>query len=231
MKPTTPRGTRTREISMPLGRRHDSTTVPTGSGSAAIWRRPLAISSIRASLSVRRSRKARVRPLVRARSKSARLAPSRADVFSSRARAICASASSFTRVPHTASAWAAARAARAFDSTSCLTSIPAPVCIRGERPAAPPRHPPNGTALGLPLALQNDEIVAVDDFVEALVAEPRHDVTRLGAADPAQLAGVEVDEPARELPAVPHERHHLARREVALDVHHARGQQALSMMS
>jgi hypothetical protein len=30
------------------------------------------------------------------------------------------------RVPATASAWAAARAARAFDSTSCLTSIQSP---------------------------------------------------------------------------------------------------------
>jgi len=62
MNAMTPRGTRTREISMPFGRRHDSATVPTGSGSAAIWRRPLAISSMRASESVRRSRKARVRP-------------------------------------------------------------------------------------------------------------------------------------------------------------------------
>src|SRR5689334_20952461 len=205
MKPMTPSGTRTREISMPLGRRHDSTTVPTGSGRAAIWRSPWAISSIRDSVSVRRSRKARAWPLARARSRSARLASSSAAVFSSRARAICASASSFTRVPHTASVWAAARAARAFDSTSRLTSSMD--------------------------ASQYNQVIAVDDLVEALVSEARGDVACLGPADATQLAGVEVDEPPRELPAVAHQGHHLARREIPLDVHHARGQEALSMMS
>src|SRR5437879_5773723 len=66
MNPMTPSGTRTREISIPLGRRHDSTTVPTGSGSAAISRSPCAISSMRASVSIRRSRKARAtRPRAR----------------------------------------------------------------------------------------------------------------------------------------------------------------------
>src|SRR3972149_2725283 len=51
MKPITPRGTRTREISRPFGRRHDSATVPTGSGSAAISRSPCDMSSPRDPLS------------------------------------------------------------------------------------------------------------------------------------------------------------------------------------
>src|SRR5437764_12021514 len=139
---------------------------------------------MRASVSVKRSMNARVRPFVRARSRSARLASSSAALFSSSACAMWASASSFTRVPHTASAWAAARAARAFDSTSCLTSM---VYLYQEgATAAPLRHPPNGIARAVDNALrharsracafdawrsQNDQIVAVDDFVEALVTE------------------------------------------------------------
>src|SRR5439155_20672084 len=104
--------------------------------------------------------------------------------------------------------------------------------ISGPHPDRRPFRGPhlNSRAMSGPPSQQH-EVVAVDDFVEALVAEARRDLTRLGAADPAQLAGVEVDEPARELSAVPHERHHLARREVALDVDDAGGQQALSMMS
>src|SRR5438105_4249991 len=196
---------------------------------------------MRASVSVRRSMNARVRPFVRARSRSARLASSSTALFSSSACAIWASASSFTRVPQTASACAAARAARAFDSTSCLTSML--YLYQGGATAAPPRPPPTGLRVPLitrycrrvtnsrPSLSQNHEIVAVDDFVEALVTETRGDVTGLGAANATQLAGIEVDEPARELPALSHQRHHLARREVALDVHDARGQQALSMMS
>src|SRR5437867_1453750 len=181
---------------------------------------------MRASVSVRRSMNARVRPFVRARSRSARLASSSAALFSSSACAIWASASSFTRVPQTASACAAARAARAFDSTSCLTSMlylyqggatAAPpdtpptglrvplmtlYCRRvtnsrpslsylyqGGATAAPPRYPPNGIAVPLmtlycrrvtnsrPSLSQNHEIVAVDDFAEALVTETRGDVT------------------------------------------------------
>ena len=54
MMATTPSGTRTRWISSPLGRRHPSSTSPTGSGSVATWRRPAAIPAMRAS--VRRSR-------------------------------------------------------------------------------------------------------------------------------------------------------------------------------
>src|SRR3972149_5987438 len=51
MNPTTPSGTRTRAISMPLGRRQTSTVFPTGSGSPATRRSPAAISSTRPSVS------------------------------------------------------------------------------------------------------------------------------------------------------------------------------------
>ena len=125
MKPITPSGTRTRLISRPDGRRVASTVSPTGSGSAAISRSPKAIVSMRASVSVSRSRKARGTPAARARSRSERLASRMAPVFSSRPRAICVSASFFVRVEQRASAREAARAARAFVSTSVFTSMSA----------------------------------------------------------------------------------------------------------
>src|SRR5262245_52265477 len=203
MKPMTPRGTRTREISRPLGRRHVSTTWPTGSGNAATWRSPCAISSIRASVSVNRSRKARVRPLPRARSRSARLATRRASVFSSRPRAIWVRASFLTLVERTARATAASRAARALPATRLFTSMF------------------NGPS-------QDHEIIAMNDLVETPVAEAALDDLGLGAPDLPQLVGVEVPQPARELPAPGHHRHQLAGGEPAVDVDHARGQQALA---
>jgi len=122
MKPITPSGTRTREISIPLGRRHESTTAPTGSGKAAISRRPCAISSMRDSVSVSRSRNAfATRP--RACSTSARLASSSTWLFSTRPRAICCSASFFVLVGHSAIARAAARADRARASMRAFGSM------------------------------------------------------------------------------------------------------------
>src|SRR5436309_9686568 len=122
MNPATPSGTRTREISRPLGWRHDSTTAPTGSGRVAISRSPWAIPSIRDSVSVRRSRNALLtRP--RARSTSARLASSSTWLFSTSPPAICWSASFFVFVGQSAIARAAARAARARDSMRVFGSI------------------------------------------------------------------------------------------------------------
>ena len=107
---------------MPLGRRDVSTTAPTGSGSIAISRRPWAISSIRDSVSVRRSRNAfATRP--RARSTSARLASSSTWLFSTSPRAICWSASFFVFVGQSAIARAAARADRARVSIRVFGSI------------------------------------------------------------------------------------------------------------
>src|SRR5262245_6259784 len=209
MKPITPSGTRTRAISRPFGRRHASTVSPTGSGSVAISRSAAAMVSTRTSVSVRRSRNARGTPAARARSRSARLASRMAAVFSSRPRAICRSASFLVRVPHSASARAASRAARALLSISVLTFM------------------------AMAPALEYDEVVAVDDFLETLVPQPRFDLARLGAADLPQLGRVEVHQPPRELATV-HlvaHRHQLPRGEVAFDLDHARGQQALATQS
>src|SRR5690349_16634897 len=71
----------------------------------------------------------------------------------------------------------------------------------------------------------------MNDLVEALVSEPLRDLTGLGALDPTQLVGVEVHEPARELAAarVADEGDDLARGEIALDLRHARRQEALAV--
>src|SRR5712692_5319115 len=76
--------------------------------------------------------------------------------------------------------------------------------------------------------LEDYQIIAVDHFVEALVAEPRLDLAGLGALDLPELLGVEVHHAARELaaPSALH-RHHLARGEVALDGDDPRREQAL----
>src|SRR5215470_6109933 len=206
MKPITPSGTRTREISMPLGRRHDSTTAPTGSGRAAISRSPCAISSIRDSVSVNRSRNAlATRP--RARSTSARLASSSTWLFSTSPSAICCSASFFVRVGHSAIARAAARAARARASIRAFGSI------------LVPRFSPRA---GEP-ALENHQIVPVNHFVEALVAQPMLDLLRLRPTDLPELGRVEVHDPPGEFLATrpAQERHHLPGVEVPFDLDYA----------
>src|SRR5688572_10267150 len=116
-------------------------------------------------------------------------------------------ASFFTFVDASASTCAASRAARALPSTSVLTSM-----LRSS---------------------ENDEIVAVNHFVEALVPQPLLDLTRLGAEDGAQLVGVEVHEAPGELPpvAVGDEIDHRPRREFTVDPHHAGGQEAAPIPS
>src|SRR5437899_22621 len=238
MNPITPRGTRTREISMPLGRRHDSTTAPTGSGRVAISLNPWAISSMRDSVSVRRSRKAlATRP--RARSTSARLASSSTWLFSTRPRAICCSASFLVLVGQSAIARAAARAARARVSMKAFGSILIPSSIGAPPPAGPqPRDGlPRATRLKARLGrrgpspatacrahfLQNHQIVAVDHFIEALVPEPVLDLLRLRSPDLPELGRIEVHDSAGELLAARarQESHHLPRVEVALDLDYA----------
>src|SRR5436309_5043727 len=201
MNAITPSGTRTREISRPLGRRQDSTTVPTGSGSAAVSRSPCAISSTRASLSASRSRNARATPRLRARSTSARLASRSAAVFSTSPPAIRTSASFLIFVGQSASVRAASRAARAFASTTARTSM---------------------------AILENHQVVTVDHFVEALVPQPRLDLGGPGTPDLPELLGVEVHHAARELAtARAVHRHDLARGEVALDLDDPRREEAL----
>src|SRR5499426_911969 len=219
MNPTTPSGTRTREISMPLGWRHDSATAPTGSGKVAISRSPCAIPSIRDSVSVRRSRNALV-TRARARSTSARLASRSTWLFSTSPRAICCRASFLVFVGQSAIARAAARAARARVSMSAFGSI-AILLSRAPRPAGP--QPRDGLQRASPQSLQDHEVVSMDHFVEAFVAEPMLDLLRLGPADLAELGRVEVHHATGEFPpaGTPQERHHLARVEVALDLDYA----------
>src|SRR6267142_912504 len=197
MKPMTPSGTRTRLISSPDGRRVVSTVSPTGSGRAAISRRPIAMVSIRASVRVSRSRKARAAPPARARSRSTRLASRMAAVFSSSPRAICARASFFVRVEQRASARAAARAARAFVSTSVFTSMSA-----------------------LRPTLEDHQVVPVDHFVEALVPQALLDLAGLSSEDTPNLGRVEIHQTPGELAVtldLTGHRHHRAGGEVALD--------------
>jgi len=108
-------------------------------------RRPVAIASIRASVSVRRSRKARVAPVARVRSRSARLASRMAAVFSSSPRAICCKASFLVRVEQRASSRAASRAARALPCTSVVTSMLGPCPVPGSLSSIDRRAAPRAT--------------------------------------------------------------------------------------
>jgi hypothetical protein len=73
----------------------------------------------------------------------------------------------------------------------------------------------------------------MDHFVDGLVAQPALDLARLRTPDALQLAGVEVHQTAGELlPArLVHDRHHVSRREGALHIDQARGQETPSLLS
>src|SRR5690606_11411183 len=92
MMPITPSGTRICATRMPLGRRVLAVIVPTGSGSAAIWRRPLIMRSRLLSDSVRRSSRAGSSPAARAASTSCALAALSPARLSPRASAMACSA-------------------------------------------------------------------------------------------------------------------------------------------
>ena len=74
MIPITPSGTRIRPTCNPEGRIRISPISPTGSGSAAIWRKPSAIDRMRASVSSSRSSRGAARPPDRPLSRSRRFA-------------------------------------------------------------------------------------------------------------------------------------------------------------
>ena len=97
---------------MPLGRRHDARTVPTGSLSLRMTSRPSAMASIRAASRVRRSRKAAVAPEDLASARSSRLAARIAACEPRMALAMAASARFFWAAGASASARAALRASR-----------------------------------------------------------------------------------------------------------------------
>src|SRR5580700_5860706 len=97
---------------MPLGRRQDARTVPTGSLSLRMTSRPSAMPSIRAASRLRRSRKAAVAPEALASARSSRLAARIAACEPRMALAMAASARFFWAAGANASARAALHASR-----------------------------------------------------------------------------------------------------------------------
>ena len=118
---------------MPLGRRHDAKTVPTGSLSLRMTSRPSAMASIRAASRVRRSRKAAVAPEALASAKSSRLAARIAACEPRIALAMAASARFFWAAGASASARAALRASRPMSRiVASSLALPWPsIALRG----------------------------------------------------------------------------------------------------
>src|ERR1700756_1851865 len=179
----TPIGTRTCEISRPLGRRHFAITSPTGSGRAATSSTPRAIASIRASLSVSRSTNAPAMPAARARSRSAVLADMIAPRCSRSIEASLSSAWFFRALGHKASARAASRASLSASrvSVSRLTST--------------------ARARGSCQFFDQCKVVAMDNFVGDLVAERARYIDRTPALHFQYIGGGIIDQPAAELDA------------------------------
>ena len=107
---------------MPLGRVHNSVTVPTGSLSARTTSMPSAIASTRSASSESRSRKAPVTPAARASATSSALAARIAAVCARTAAAISCKARFFCSVGASARIRAAARARRPISSMAAAIS-------------------------------------------------------------------------------------------------------------
>src|SRR6478735_12377818 len=253
----TPSGTRTRSIVMPLGRCQLSVTLPTGSAIPRTVATPLAISSIRAGVSVSRSMKAEVAPPARTSATSSALAARIAGAWLRIARAIASSARFFCSGEASASTRAAARA-RAASSVikagkSALPSIAfsgTVIAVSGSslRPCASTEIPhlrgaepawlaggkgPGRSANGLFRRYSprgpHHQIVAVDHLGPAADAQNGHHVRRGAAFDLFGVLGVIGDEAAADFMGVGAAHHHgVAAGELALDPDHAGRQQALS---
>src|SRR5439155_16928043 len=79
---------------------------------------------------------------------------------------------------------------------------------------------------------QHDQVISVDDLVEALVAEGLLDLPGLRPANLSELVGVVVDQPACELRSVElGQGHHRPRRKFPFHLRQARGEQALAPLS
>src|SRR5205814_10526223 len=79
---------------------------------------------------------------------------------------------------------------------------------------------------------QYDQVISVDDLVEALVAEGLLDLPGLRPTNLPELMGVVVDQPACELRSVElGQGHHRPRREFPFYLRQARGEQALAPLS
>src|SRR5262245_40343186 len=229
---TTPIGTRTCAISRPFGRRQAAMLSPTGSGRAAISSRPRAIASMRAGVSVSRSMNAAASPAARARATSLALASSSAASAPRSPAAAARRAGSLAGVDAPASGRAAWRASGERTSTACSTAGERAACIDADSKPAPGAVPPAPAASARGSGVRDDdEIVAVDDLVAALVAEEPRDVTAVRALDALDLRRRVVHQAARHLAAVRSDAAHaVADAERALDRTHARWQEAAASL-
>ena len=132
MIPTTPSGTRTWRISSPLGRTVEAIPSPTGSGRAAVCRRPSAMALMRPSSRCRRSRNEFFMPRRRAASQSSSFAAKISGISSVSASAMAKSASFFTAVRVAARRRAAAWASLACCQSRALISIALPPSLLGK---------------------------------------------------------------------------------------------------
>src|SRR5579859_1386921 len=165
----------------PLGRVQSASVRPSGSGRAAMYSRPLAMASTRASVRARRSRKAAV-PVQVARSVAlaARISAVRARSDAAMARRAPLRSASELRAS-TCEAWRAAWAARCrcwVGSVSmCIDWI-----LNPYSDVAAVLFPV-GSVSRSKAALQQHQIVAVDDLVPASPAKDRFDLVRAVAGD------------------------------------------------
>ena len=131
---TTPSGTRTLRMSSPFGRRHPSSTSPTGSGSAATWRSPAAMASRRVSVRRSRSSGAGSMPAASAATRSAALASRISGARSSSSDAAACSAASFSAVDAVARRREASLARRPSAATCSNTGLLDASSVDGGRP-------------------------------------------------------------------------------------------------
>ena len=134
MTPTTPSGVRTREIARPFGRVQPAISAPTGSGNAAMARRPSAMALIRSSVSVSRSTKEAAMPIFSARARSAAFSARIVSQVSMSTSAAASSAAFLAAV----GAIARTRAdARARSPIACIRASSEPFCVTASSSIVP----------------------------------------------------------------------------------------------
>src|SRR5574341_2671829 len=215
MMPITPRGTRMRPTSRPLGRRHIPVISPTGSGRSATCRSPRAMPSRRARVRVRRSTKAAGWAAARAPATSSALAARMRSPWLSSPAAMAWSAAFFVPPLARASSGLAARASRAIPRISHWFMAIRSLVI--------------GRESWVSLVIHEDhQIVPVNHLVVWLVPEGRRDLVRFQSLDLLHLVPAVVHQAPGELLAVRiHQADDVARAERPACRPDAGGQQAL----
>src|SRR3954465_10168955 len=193
MIPMTPSGTLTREIFRPFGLPHSASVRPTGSGSAAMSSSPFATASSRFGSSASRSSKAEPMPLFRAAVRSSALAARISLALLRTAAAASRSASSRAFAETRDSAGAASRARRPI---AAIVAARSPLAVSSRtrvsviigKESSPARH-----------HQIHHQIVAVNDFVAATVAENRLDFIALVPGDQTDIGAGIGRQPASDL--------------------------------